>query len=289
MPDAMDLLREGRQAERLGVLSRALEAYRDAANATVDPDVRIEALIRQAAVHRAGCEWDDAIGRAREAQQEAQIAALPARLAEAVNAEALVHVSRGDFAAALPLLDRVTEETPDVKMRGIALQNIGTVNAQQGDLAAAELAFAESYRCFVECGYERGQAIALNNQGRAALDRGDRDTALHVLEQALQEARDTDDSELIGIAMINFAEAILPVNPLRAESMAASALGHFRESRNTWRMVESLRMLGSIHEHRGSNEEATRCYERALAHAREIGAKVEITTLEHCISRLATG
>lgn len=287
MPDPLELLQEGRRAEKLGVLHRALEAYEDAARASEDPAIIAEALVHQADVHRACCEWDDAITCARDAQVIAVTSGLKDRHAEALNAEAVVHMARGDFPAAMPLLEELLGAATDARLRGIALQNLGTMRAQQGQLEEAEQAFAESYNCFVSCGYERGQAIALNNQGRVALDRGDLPLAERVLQQALHAAKDVDDTELIGITMVNVAEAILPRDAVRAESFACSALGHFQHSRNTWRMIECLRLLGSIHEHRGNVDEAARCYQRALAMAKEIGARVEITALEGCMQRLS--
>jgi tetratricopeptide (TPR) repeat protein len=288
MPDALELLEEGRRAEKLGILNRALEAYEEAARASDDPAIIAEALVHQADVHRACCEWDDAITCARDAQVIAVTSGLGDRHAEALNAEAVVHMARGDFTAATPLIEELLRTASDARLRGIALQNLGTTRAQQGQLAAAEQAFAESYSCFLSCGYERGQAIALNNQGRVALDRNDRALAERVLQQALHAAREVDDTELIGIIMVNVAEAILPRDAVRAESFACSALGHFQHSRNTWRMIECLRLLGSIHEHRGNVGEAARCYDRALGMAREIGAKVEIAALEGCVNRLSS-
>ncbi|MHB1072119.1 MAG: tetratricopeptide repeat protein [Gemmatimonadaceae bacterium] len=288
MPDALELLQEGRRAEKLGILNRALEAYEDAARASDDPAIIAEALVHQADVHRACCEWDDAITCARDAQVIAVTAGLKDRHAEALNAEAVVHIARGDFPAAMPLLEKLLGAATDARLRGIALQNLGTMRAQQGQLADAEQAFVESYECFVSCGYERGQAIALNNQGRVALDRGDLTLAERVLQQALHAAKEVDDTELIGITMVNVAEAILPHDAVRAESFACSALGHFQHSRNTWRMIECLRLLGSIHQHRGNVEEAARCYRRALGMAKEIGARVEIAALEKCMQRLSS-
>lgn len=286
MPDAQESLREGRQAEKLGVLSRALESYEDAARSSDDPRVVAEALVRQADVHRARCEWADAVTCAREAQRVAKGARLDDRRAEALNAEALVYMAQGDFDAALPIVEELIATATDLRMRGIGLQNLGTIRAQQGQPAAAERAFAESYGCWVACGYERGQAIALNNQGRVALDRGDLPHAEEFLAQALTAAREVDDGELIALTMVNFAEAILPRDSVRAESLACSALGHFQGSNNTWRMVECLRLLGAIHERHRATSEAVRCYERALGLAREIGARVEIAALEGCLARL---
>src|SRR5256885_11003866 len=113
---------------------------------------------------------------------------------------------RGDFSEGMTLFQRVLDSSADPKMRGLALQNIGSSLAQQGQLGAAERAFSESYGFFQRAGYRRGEATALNNCGRAALDRGDVPLAETVLEQAVEVARAVDHGELIALATLNLAE-----------------------------------------------------------------------------------
>src|SRR5881628_861542 len=103
MPDAFESLHEGMRAEKLGVLDRALIAYRAAAGSSPDPDVVAQALTRQADVHRTRCEWDLASDCARQASDIARRAGLTTRYEEALNAHALVLISKGDFSAALPI------------------------------------------------------------------------------------------------------------------------------------------------------------------------------------------
>jgi tetratricopeptide (TPR) repeat protein len=286
MPDPVESLYEGMRAEKLGVLDRALVAYEAAAGASPDPDVVAQALTRQADVHRTRCEWDLAADCAKRASDVAMRAGLSTRHAEAMNAMALVLISKGALNDALPVIQAIIEASPDARVRGIALQNLGTIRAQLGQLGAAERAFAESYGYFQQCGYERGQAIALNNQGRVALDRGDALLAEEVLDRALAAARAVEDSELIALSMLNYAEAILARDATKAEQLACSALGYFQGSNNSWRSVECLRLLGSINELQGSVGEAARCYQRALEMARTIDARVEITALMECLRKL---
>ena len=275
------------RAEKLGVLDRALIAYRTAAGASPDPDVIAQALTREADVHRTRCEWELASDCAKRASEVARRAGLTTRYEEALNAHALVLISKGDFSAALPIIEVIIEEASDPRLRGIALQNLGTIKAQQGQLGAAERAFAESFGYFQRAGYERGQAIALNNQGRVALDRGNIELAESVLDRALGAARAIEDNELVALTMLNYAEAILTRgDACRAEQLACSALGFFQGSKNTWRTVECLRLLGAVNEAQRSDDEAARCYERALEMARTIDARVEINSLTECLRKL---
>jgi tetratricopeptide (TPR) repeat protein len=287
MPDPTELLKEGLRAEKLGILDRALAAYREAAEQASDPGKVAEALLRQADVLRVQCEWEPAIDVARRAQDVASRAGLPVARAQAVNAEASVHLARGDLARARPLFEQIAHGTDDLRLRGIALQNLGSVSAQEGDLDQAERMFAQSVACFRDCGYERGQAIALNNQGRVALDRRDVVAARRVLERAVDAARQVEDEELIALSTTNLSEATLATADYeRAHDLVCSALGHFRSSSNRWREVECLRLLGVINAHRGHRADARRCYERALHLAREIDARLEITALTELLAAL---
>lgn len=250
-----------------------------------DDDLRAQALTHQADVLRTQCDWTAALEVAQRSRVVAMRAGLRARADEACIAEANVHLARGQFDDALPIFEEVLASTDDPRLRGIALQNIGSIQAQGGMLDAAIATFGESYSCFEEASYLRGQAIARNNQGRAALDGGDPVTAAVILEEALVLAREADDGELIGLALLNLAEALLPLHPTHAEELAATALGHFRTSGNRWRHVEALRLLGDINLHRGHDYEAVACWQRGLALAREIDALVESALLQSRLAR----
>lgn len=280
-------LAEGARAEKLGMLDRALETY-EAAAASSNPVVVSEALRRQADIHRLQCDWDRAVRAARHAQRVADDARLPQQFAEALNCEASVLLARGELKGARRLFEQLVDVATDARLRGIGLQNLGSVYAQQHDLDAAERAFAESHECFAACGYARGKAITLNNQGRAALDRGDVARASRLLAAAVDAARDVEDEELIALTITNLGEAILATEDYaRASDLVCTALGHFRTSGNRWREVECLRLLGAINARRGHHQEARRCYAGALTLARRIDARLEITAIEQAMAQLA--
>ena len=279
-------LAEGARAEKLGMLDRALATY-EAAAVSSDPVIVSEALRRQADIHRLQCEWDTAVRAARHAQRVANDAGLPQQYAEALNCEASVLLARGELKGARRLFEQMVDVATDARLRGIGLQNLGSVYAQQHHLDAAERTFAESYACFAACGYARGQAITLNNQGRVALDRGDTVHASALLEAAVQAARDIEDEELIALTITNLGEAVLASDNFeRASDLVCTALGHFRVSGNRWREVECLRLLGEINGRRGHRPEAMRCYVSALDLARRIDARLEIAAIEHAMRRL---
>ena len=200
---------------------------------------------------------------------------------QALNAEAAVFQSQGDFAAARPLLERILGMTTDPRIRGVALQNLGAIAAEGGDFETAEHRFLESYRCFQAAEYRWGQAFALNNYGRAAMDRENFEIAERVLTRAVDMAREIEDLDLAALATMNLAETMLCAGELeRADEAASTALGYFDMAGNRWRRVECLRLLGDINRRDGQPEVARRCYTQGLELARELGVHLEITRLE---------
>ena len=287
MPDTDEYLREGRRYEGHGVLDRALERYELAASESNDPAVIAEALTHKSRVHRCRSEWDLALASAREARGLAESAHLHSILIEATIAEANVLMCRGDFNEALAMFRSVLDGSSDARVRGIALKNIGSILWQQGQLGAAERALSESYGWFNRAGYELGEAMALNDHGRIALERGDPELAKQLLGQAEGLARENEDSELLALIKLNYAEALnVSGDHRRAEEQASTALGYFMASGNRWREIECLRLIGKINEQLGNYEHAQRSYERALALAEEIGAKQDLRLMRECVTRV---
>lgn len=286
------MLADGVRAERAGALDRALFLYVSVADTAVDADLKAEALTRQADVLRARCEWQSALEAARNAQTVAESTNPPLleRLAEAVNAEANVLLCTGDFVAAAAKYELIAAKAADARLRGIALQNLGSVYAQCGQPTAAERAFSESLEQFQHCGYKRGQAIALNNLGRLALDSHDCARARPLLSQALTIARDEEDHDLSALASVNLAAALCDEGQLdRAQDLAMAALGYFSDCANRWREVECLRLIGDINAKCEDRENAIRCYQLALSLAEQIGSEPEMQLTRERLATLSAG
>jgi tetratricopeptide (TPR) repeat protein len=287
MPDSLEHLNDGRRYEGQGVLDRALESYKLAVEASTDAAALTEALTHKSRVHRCRSEWELALTDAREAQTRARAAQLSEALIEATIAEGNVLMCRGDFQPALEIFRAVLDGTTNARVRGIALKNIGSILWQQGQLGAAERAISESYGCFNRAGYALGEAMALNDHGRIALERGDLELANRLLTHALEAARSIDDAELIALAKLNYAETLNAQKDHRhAEEQASTALGYFTASGNRWREIECLRLIGTINEQLGDCESAERCWARALGIAEEIGAKQELRLVRDHLNRL---
>ncbi|HJQ21051.1 MAG TPA: tetratricopeptide repeat protein [Gemmatimonadaceae bacterium] len=264
------------RAERAGALDRAADSFAAAVEASDDPAVRSEALRHLADVHRTRCLWDRALDFARQAQQVAAVAGLEQHRVEAVNAEVNILITRGDFPAAIPKLEAVARADVDPRLRGIALQNLGSILAQTGQQGAAARAFRESLGCFQAADYTRGQGIALNNLGRLMLDTGDAPEARPLLEAALAAARAVEDNDLVALVSLNLASVLCASGENEgAQDLAMSALGYFSQCDNRYREIECLRLIGDINVRCEDIANAERCYDLSLRLAEEIGADVE--------------
>ena len=288
MPTPRELIEQGLRYETGGVLDRALESYRGAAAEAVDdPRGRIEALRREADVLRTQCHWEEAIERARESADQAREHGIETLIAEALNAEAAVHQSQSRFGEAQALYEQMLAISSDLRIRGIALQNLGSLAAMRGDFTSAEDHFVESFQCFQAGGYERGVVVALNNYGRAALDRRADAVAHPVLDRAESLARDLMDLDLLSIVRINLAESHLRKGDIdRAQDLSSAALGYFGNTSNHWRRLECLRLMGDIAIVQQRADSARNFFEAALRLAHDIGAPLEASTLQSRLDSL---
>ena len=284
--DASALLREGIRIEGIGDLKGAIALFGAASHAS-DPATAAEALTRLADARRSCSEWDGALAAARAGQQTARLAGLESLELHALIAEANVLLCRGQFHDARTIFQAVIERTDDQRMRGLALQNIGSILAQQGELGAAERCFSESYGQFQRAGYRRGEATALLNYGRVTFERGDHSLAADLLCQAVTIAREVGHGELIALATQHLAEINAKQGDIdSAEDLASEALGFYAGCGNRWREIECLRLIGSINEQRGDHVNAAHCYERGIRLAKEIGSTVEERSLSECLGKL---
>ena len=269
-------------------MDEALRTYVEAESHATTPAEVSEALRHQADVLRVRCEWDDALLRAEAAERIARDANLPDHAAEAVNARAAIAQSRSEHDLAVTLYEEVLSITSSPRIRGCALQNLGAIAAMSDDHDAAARYFEGSLACFRDDGYDRGVAIALNNLGRASLDRGDHARAEEVLGPAVTQARQIEDLELASVALVNYAEALLGRGEYaQGEEEASAALGFFKVSGNIWRQIECLRLLGDIRRAKGEIAVATRLYEQALILAGRIGSPREADEVRRRLNALS--
>jgi tetratricopeptide (TPR) repeat protein len=192
-----------------------------------------------------------------------------------------VHLGRGALGEAKPLFEAMLELTAEPRIRGVALQNLGIIHGQLGELEAADQRLKEAYSEFDRADYVWGKAHVLNNKVAVAVERGDFGAAAELARQALGLARSVDDLDLLAIATLNLAEGLAGLGDLdAAQEQASIALGHFEVSGNRWRRVACLRILGDMTARRGDAATAQALWRRGLELAREIGADRDASLLE---------
>lgn len=271
--------------ERAGYIDQAVEAFQRIAATSDEPGVVARALRHQADAYRILSQWKPAIELARRSAKAAKSAGLTILFAEALNAEAAVHQSRGAFDDAIPLLENILAVVDDDRIRGSALQNLGSIAAMNKDFATAQAHFEESMNSFRRAGYQRGEAIALGNAAAIANDVGDYPRAAELANEAIKLARGLHDYDTQAHASLNYARALIGLEDFdRAEEMLSTAFGFFTIGGNPYRQVAALRILGDLGRRQGKIENAARCYQHALGIARRIDATAEA---EQLVERLA--
>lgn len=286
MPEHLtNTLREAVRLERGGMLDKALQQL-DLAADSEDPALVAEALRHRADIHRSRSEWDLALEHARRSASVAEQAGLDDLAAEALNAEAAVHMIHRSYDEAAGLLQRILKLTGDPRVLGIALQNLGVIAAEEGRIEVARGHFEASLARFRASDYSRGVAMALVNTGRVAFLEGDNERAEALCAEGEMEAQRVGDLEIAAMAAFNRAEALVRAGrPEDAEAPASVALGYFTGVDNGWRRMECLRLFGDLNRAVGDAEVARQCYERALEIARAAGSPHDVTRLEKVVSQ----
>lgn len=279
MSDARRLLEDGLALQRRGELDAALALY-EAAELDPEPEIVALALRHQAGVFRMRSRWEEALAAARRSGEIASAHDLRDHYADAINSEASVYQLQGDFDRASALLSSIPGIADDPKRQGVAYQNLGSIAAQRGDFPRARHFYQKSHRCFQRAGFPHGEAVALNNFGRAALDHGNARIAEPMLRDALATARRVGDGDLTALVKRNLAEAKLCLDMLgEARTLAEEAQTYFALHDNLIRCVECLRLAGDIARREQALERAAMLYEEGLSLAVKLDAQLEVTLL----------
>ena len=288
MLDPRTELAEGLRYQKIGMLEEALAKYRVAMDSTADPELLGEALCREALVHRAWCRWDEAISAARRSAAIALAAQLDDLYAEALNAEAIVHQEQGHFDSAMTLYEIISRMTVSDRLAGVAYQNMGSIAAQRAELEKARDYFRESQKYFGRAGYSWGEAFALNNQAAIALDLGRTKEAEILATHAIGAAKRVGDLELLGVAMMNSAEAVAPQGKLdQAHALVIDALRYFEIEENDLRRAQAYRVLGDIELLKGDRGAAHDAYGRGIGLAESVGSERETQRIRDAMELLA--
>lgn len=256
--------------------AKATAAYEAALSAGATLPERADAHLRLARVYRASCDWDDAVREARVAVRLAEQAGSDDLAAEAMNVEVGVYQLRGEFGAADALAVAALARARSPRVRGILLQNRGSIAAQRRHFDAADALFAESVDAFHASGYELGMAFALTNASAAARDAGDPERALDLALRAAALSRRLSAFDVLTLAVQNQAHALVALGRGdEAEAPLGEVLGHYTATCNMLRQAECLEVMGSVYALRPEHgDTAARCFDLAQSLADRVGCGV---------------
>lgn len=268
------LLADGIRYERGGVVARARECFEAVTrNAGQYPQHAAEAWWRLANLHRLHSSWDAALAAARTAVDIAHAHGLANTEADALNIEGAVWSIRGDFERARALYTRMLDLASTTATRAKALQNLGTVAAEERDFDEGERLFAESREAYRAAGDARGEANSLLNIGRLQLERGFADVASRTLDEAVGAARQTGDLEMHAAAMLNHGIALSALGrDDEAEDRITTAYGQFTIADIPVQRVRCLMQLASLAATRGEPAAARIC----LIHGRDVANAAQL-------------
>jgi tetratricopeptide (TPR) repeat protein len=285
--DLAERLEAGVRLERAGALAEADALFRAVVEDAPRDPAAARALLRRAHIHRAWGTWREAIHLAQEGRALARLLGETDLEAELLNAEGAVHQARGALDEAEALFTGMLGIARDVRVQGVAHQNLGANAAMRRDFEDAARRFARSEECFRQAGYRRGEAFALNNRGRAHLDRRRPHDALAAFTAAARVAEEVGDLDLVALANMNAAEAQLALGGRAlARELLSRACAYYNATQNPWRVVDCLKLEGDI-AHAAGDPTATRAaWTEALDLAATLGVGTVAAELRERLRRL---
>jgi tetratricopeptide (TPR) repeat protein len=272
--DLTTLLDDGIRYDRSGVSARARACFVEITErADERPDIAAEAWWRLANVQRQQSQWDDALASARAGAALARAHGMRDTEADALNVEAAVWAMRGEVGRAWSLFERMLELATRPLTRANALQNLGTLAAEERRFDEAERLFGASRDAYLEADDLRGEACSLLNIGRLQAERGDPALAKETLEAAVRHSRASGDMEMHAAALLNLGSALRALGEHgTAEERITTAYGQFTIADNARQRVWCLLQLATLASERGEPEAARVC----LAHGRQIAVQSEL-------------
>jgi tetratricopeptide (TPR) repeat protein len=272
--DLAAILEDGIRYDRGGVAQRARACFVEVTERwRENPAAAAEAWWRLANLQRLQSQWDDSLESARASAALARANVLPDIEADALNIEAAVWWTRGEYAKARGQYQRMLQLAQSPTTRAKALQNLGSLAAEERDYEAAERLFTDSRETYRLTNDARGEACSLLNIGLMQTVRGDPALARETLEQAVVQSRHAGDMELYASALLNLGIALGALGEVaEAEERITTAYGQFTIADIPMLRVRCLLQLATFANRRGEPAAAQVC----LQHARKVAARADL-------------
>jgi predicted ATPase/class 3 adenylate cyclase len=183
-------------------------------------------------------------------------------------------VIRGHFAEGRGWLERALAACPEAppRLRGLALEGVGSIAWRQGDLAAAARAFTESLEIWRDTGNRNAVGAALTNLGTVIELQGDLDRAQALQEEALAILREFNEPLKTATALNNLALVVWNKGDSpRAIALLEESAAIKRQAGNQVGLASTLNNLGMLAAEAGDLDRAIAYLEETLAIDRELG------------------
>ena len=180
---------------------------------------------------------------------------------------------RGHLAEGRARLDAVLARgVGDAEQRSAALNGLGFLAGEQGDLDASERYFEESLALARETAVPRRIGGPLGNLGTIAVFRGDLDRAIDLYTEALDLYRDAKDEYRMSVVLQNLGSAYaLAADRGRATELLEEGLATARRIGHTRQIASTLVVLGIVLVRDGEWARARAAGEEALEIDRALG------------------
>jgi predicted ATPase len=174
------------------------------------------------------------------------------------------------------------------QLRGRALQALGILRSQRGD-ERAEATFREALAMFRAAGDRARVPVALNSLGAVAFDRGDMPAARAAFEEAIDSYRALGDEHRLADAISNLAFVAIDQGRLEeAAALFAESLALDRAFDNHWGVAQNLSGQAALALARGAPDEAAALLADAVDALRALGDRPSlITALERLAATAA--
>jgi len=140
-----------------------------------------------------------------------------------------------------------TSVTADDDLRMRALNQLGNLCREQGDLTAAREAFQRSLDLALSLGFERGLAILFNNLGIVEANAGNYRVAAAQYDSAVAKARELGDEGLLAMALDNCGSALTKMGAYdEARALHHEAQAVFRTRDDARGLAISLIQLADL-------------------------------------------
>ncbi len=272
-------LQAGQAAQATYANESALEYYRRLLP-LLERREQVPILIHIGEVLKLIGRWDEAMAAYEQATEIAHEANNPTGALHCQNAAAQLLAARGEYQAALTLLDQVIpawEAMGDLHGRYHALRILGSILIARGAYTRGLRSIEHAHELAVQLQNEILIAHSISAMGVVYLDISDYEMALYCLERSSQMAIRLADWDLLAFAREHMASIYLNQSQLIAAlDIFQELLLRAVEIGDRWAMARLSREIGRVHTLYGEIHVGLECYARQLVIALDLGERREL-------------